>query len=282
MISPIELSPTGSASLVKSIRVTAGARKQAVFRLINPDGQAADLTSEVLTAPAAKPEFTDRPVSGGNLQVKLVAKIDFNEGTPAFEVTGQLVDGTTDCVEFILESEHTSRPGAYLAEVGQFVRNGTLVYSWPCYVIVEPSAFQTLVGSGPLTLAEIRLAIQDLENGEVSLLDDVEFTDVHIVHAMRRAIDMWNETAPQIQPYTAMNFPYRYHWTVGTVGFLLDSAAARYRRDRLAYSAGGVSIDDQNKSQEYQAMADAKLAEYRQWMMREKLRLNMDAIWATF
>jgi len=282
MISAVELSPTGSASLVKSVRVTSGARKQVVFRLINPDGQPVDLTSEVRTEPAAEAQFTTRPVSGGDVKVRLAAKIDFTMGTPAFCVDGKVVDGTTDCVEFTLESTHTSTPGAYLAEVGQFVRDDVLVYSWPCYVIVEPSIYQSLSGAGPLTLAEIRLSIQDMENGEVSLLDNVEFTDVHIVHAMRRAIDLWNETAPQIQNYTAMDFPYRYHWTVGTIGFLLDSAAARYRRDRLAYSAGGVSIDDQNKSQEYQAIADAKLAEYRQWMMREKLRLNMDAIWATF
>jgi len=282
MITPIELSPTGGASLIKSIRVTAGARKQVVFRLVNPDGQPVDLTREVLTAPAPAPTFEGRPVNKAGLNVRLLAKTDFTQASPMFDVQGTLVEGTVDTVEFIIESAQTGVPGAYLAEVGQFIGNNILAYSWPCYVIVEPSVYQTLCGTGPLTLAEIRLSIQDLENGEVSLLDNVEFTDMHIVYAMRKTVDLWNETAPQVQSFSTQDFPYRYHWTVGTVGFLLDSAAARYRRDRLAYSAGGVTIDDQNKSQEYQAIADAKLGEFRQWMMKEKVRLNMDTVWSSF
>jgi hypothetical protein len=130
-------------------------------------------------------------------------------------------------------------------------------------------------------MAEIRMALTDLESSEVSLLDDVEFSDVQIAHAMRRAVDQWNDTPPTIQYYTTADFPYRHYWTIGTVAHLLDMAAAKYRRNRLSYSAGGVSIDDQNKSTEYQAIADQKQQEYNNWMMREKIRLNMEASWAT-
>lgn len=282
MLSPEELRPSSVAGRIKMVRIPCGARKQVVFRMVDDDGAPVKLTKEVINEPAVEPRFsTGRPVSAGRVVIRLRAADDYNGGK-VFDVVGKVINSPSDdMVEFLLEAEHTSKVGVFLAEVGQFV-DDQLIQRWICYICVEPSVFQTLDGSGPLTIPEIRLALLDLENDEVSLLDDLEFTDVQIAQAMRRTVDLWNETPPPIQRYTASDFPYRYHWTIGTVAYLLDAAAARYRRNRLSYSAGGINIDDQNKSQEYQEVAQAKKEEFRTWMMLEKIRLNMEATWASF
>jgi hypothetical protein len=112
-----------------------------------------------------------------------------------------------------------------------------------------------------------------------NLLDGVEFSDVEIANAIRRCVDMWNETPPQVSWYTSNDFPYRYWWIMGASAILLRSAAARYRRNRLAYSAGGVSVDDQSKAQEYEQIGEARMQEFKDWMKGEKVRINMGFCW---
>lgn len=279
MITDAELHPASKANQVKVITLPGGSRKQVVFQLMGVDGGAADLTQEVATAPAGPPGFPGARVGAANVSVRLRAQVELGQ-PPVFDVVGELVDGAAGQVAFELTEANTAQPGVYLAEVGQFLTGTRLLRSWPCYVIIEPSLFQVYDGSGPLSLHEIRLSLLDLIPDEVSLLDDMEFTDLQIAHAIRRVVDLWNETPPRIQDYTAQNFPYRYHWTMGAIAHLLDAAASKYRRNRLSYSAGGVSIDDQSKDTAYQQMADAKKKEFRDWMMGEKMRLQMESCWS--
>lgn len=278
MITDAELHPASKANQVKVVTVSGGARKQVVFQLMGTDGGAADLTQEVETAPAGRPDVPGARVGRGNVTVRLRAQVELGQ-PPAFDIEGELLDDP-GVVAFELTETHTAHPGVYLAEVGQFLPGQRRLRSWPCYVLIEPSLFQVYDGSGPLSLHEIRLSLLDLIPDEVSLLDDMEFTDLQIAHALRRVVDLWNETPPRIQDYTALNFPYRHHWTVGTIAHLLDAAAARYRRNRLNYSAGGVSIDDQSKDTAYQEMAEAKKKEFMEWMRSEKMRLQMESCWS--
>lgn len=279
MITDAELQPSTVPNEVKMVRVPAGARKQIVFQLRNRDSVAVKLGEEVVTAPAEAPEFPGEvQLRPRNVTVKLVAKPEY--GQPArIMVTGKWDQQNDGVVIFELLEEHTAVPGVYLAEVGQFTGDH-LVESWPCYIFVEPSAFQVMCGDGPLTIAEIRMGLHDFLPDEVSLLDASEFTDVQIAAAARKVVELWNETPPDTARYTPLNFPYRYHWILGATAILLDMAAAKYRRDRLAYSAGGVSVDDQSKANEYQQMASEKKAEFKDWMMRTKLQDQMTNGWA--
>jgi hypothetical protein len=165
-------------------------------------------------------------------------------------------------------------PGVYAAEIGRFAGD-SLVDTWPVMIQVEPSAFQTAAETGPVTIPEVRLALMDVNNGSdgwpfSNLLIDVEFADADIAFCIRRVVEMWNETPPPVATYSTDNFPYRYWWT-----------GRRYSRNRLAYSAGGVSIDDQSKSAEYMQHAEQILQEFKQFMMTEKQRINMSYCWST-
>ncbi len=278
MITDAELYPQSVPKPVKSLRIPQGARKQVVFQLMANDGSSQSLVQEVLTAPAEEPAFgTQKVVSPLSVTVRLRAIEPFS-AAPIFDILGKVNPANPNVVIFLLDEASTGRPGIWAAEVGQF-SGDYLVETWPVLISIEPSVFGQLCGEGPLTLAEIRLGLQDFSPDEASLLDDEEFSDVQIAHAIRRTVQLWNETPPPVCIYTPSNFPYRYHWTLGTIAYLLDTAAASYRRNRLAYNAGGISVDDQSKAAEYQQQADAKKAEFMLWMKSEKVRINMDAAW---
>ena len=283
MIDPIELQPLSKTDKVKSVRITMSGRQQLVFKLVDDHARAVDLVHQEVKHDAPVPDYSPRPpTTPQTVNVRLRAVDQFYNGTAQFDVPGVI---STDCpgvVIFQLDGQDTCRPGIFKAEVGQFVTTGpgqVLVNSWPVFVTIEPTVFIQISGVGPLTIPEIRLGIGDLNVEEVSLLDDLEFTDSEIMYCIRQAVDIWNETPPHIYTFTAFNFPYRYHWIRGTCALLYKIAVKKYTRNQLAYSAGGVTIDDQNKQQQYTAIANELDQEFRTWMMREKIRLNMDLAW---
>jgi hypothetical protein len=281
MIDPIELMPADKSAQVKVIRLPAGGRVQVVMKLVDKHGKPVTLTQEPVNLPAPAPQFGyQRQVAPGNVIVRLRAKESFGNGPALFDVVGDLLDPCGHVV-FNLDESLTCHAGVYLCEVGRFATPDYLVDTWPCYLALEPSVFSLLSGTGPITIPEIRLGLDDLEMSEVSLLDGQEFSDVQILYAIRQVVDMWNETLPPVALYSTENFPFRYHWIKGTIAHLYRMRAHKYRRNQLAYSAGGVTIDDQNKSAEYQAIADQLMQELKEWMRNEKVRQNMSMAWAT-
>lgn len=279
MITTAELYPASVPNEIKVIRVPAGARKQVVFQLRTREGQPVDMTREVLTAPAPAPDFQPVPaVSTMNSSVQLAARGDW--GQPGlFSLLGTWDPVNRGVVVFELDESTTSQPGVYLCDVGHFVADTHLIETWPCYLMVEANAFDALAGDGPLTVAELRMGLLDFAPDEVSLLDSMEFSDNQLIHAIKRVVDIWNEAPPDVGYYSVQTFPYRHNWIVGATGILFDMAATKYRRNYLAYSAGGVSIDDKTKAQEYQQAGAARMAEFRDWMAREKMRYQIITGW---
>jgi hypothetical protein len=286
MITPIEVTPAYVPGQIKSVRVPARARKQLVFKLTDVDGRPVNLQAEVQNPPAAAPDFSPEAAATGlNVEIWLKAKAGDLQGGQNLTVKGEILS-EPGFVSFQLTEPNTKKSGIYEATIGRFVSGDHLVDTWPVFIIVEPNAFEQLnSGSGPLTIPEIRLGMYDLHSGTdgapfSNLLDDTEFQDTDIIFAMRQVVMKWNETPPPVAYYTPANFPYRYWWIIGTCAYLLQMSASRYRRNRLAYSAGGVSIDDQTKSQEYEEISRFKMQQFEEWMMREKVRINMERAWS--
>lgn len=131
-------------------------------------------------------------------------------------------------------------------------------------------------GTRPIGIFDVRMALMDLSPEWNVLLDSLEFEDGAIAFALQRPIDLWNETPPNLGPLTQSTFPYREHWLQGTCGFLLKTAAHLFRRNTLSYQAGGLSISDQNKEQEYLREGARMVDEYKQWIVRKKYELNLN------
>lgn len=112
------------------------------------------------------------------------------------------------------------------------------------------------------------------------LIKDYEFGSGEISKAMNAAINYWNEIPPSVLFYTLKDFPYHYHFLMATCGQLLMSAAHRYRRNELKYSAGGIAIDDQNKSQQYHDAGMSLWNQYREFVRTKKVERNMNNGWA--
>jgi hypothetical protein len=130
--------------------------------------------------------------------------------------------------------------------------------------------------AGPPTLQEVRMRLMDSSSSENLLLDDIEFKDEQIMLAMAEPVRLWNESPPPLRPhFTTRTFPFRGAWISGVLAQLHLMAANRYRRNRLAHSAGGTTVDDLNKEKEYMTEGQRLWQEYRDWMFAKKVEINM-------
>jgi hypothetical protein len=230
--------------------------------------------------------------------VCLVAKDAFGTNQLYLNAEG-IVDSDEGTASFAVPCSDLTRSGLFLGELVLFIpslegevssssEEGTAAtafcstdvrYRLPCYVEVIPNLANNAYWatcSGPLTIAEIRLAIRDKCVEDNFLLDNVEFSDTEIAWAIRRPVEFWNEQPPPLRPcYTPANFPYRYNWTVGVIGELLRIAGPHYERNRLRYSAGGLSVDDKDKASFYINLGDRYIQEYRDWVLRKKYSINV-------
>ena len=129
---------------------------------------------------------------------------------------------------------------------------------------------------------DIRFWLRDNEPELNTLLDDYEFSPEEIRQALTYAQDYWNEQPPYIGCIDYDRNPFRFHLLQGTVANLLFMAANRYRRNHLSYSAGGLTVDDQNKGQAYDAAASRLWEEYKQWVRMNKRSINASNGFDTF
>ena len=134
--------------------------------------------------------------------------------------------------------------------------------------------------SGFLTDLDVRIWLRDNDPGANLLLDDYELSAEELRTAMTLTVDYWNDQPPFIRCHNVRTFPWRSMMLKGTAANLLFIAANRYRRNALKYVAGGMSVADQEKYQEYDQAADKLWAEYRQWVSIQKRALNMECGWA--
>ena len=135
--------------------------------------------------------------------------------------------------------------------------------------------------SGFLTDVDVRIWLRDNDPEANLLLDDFEFSAEEIRTAMTLTVDYWNETPPWVGSYDYDKFPYRYALLKGTAANLLFMGAHRFRRNHLGYSAGGLTVDDQNKYQQYDAAGARLWDEYKQWTLQMKRSINVDLGWGT-
>jgi hypothetical protein len=174
--------------------------------------------------------------------------------------------------------------GDGLGATATAVLSDILTENWQVLFLVEPSAYSNEGMTGPITIADVRLACLDLNNATdgtpfSSLLDDFESSDAEIASAIRRAVALWNDTPPIMITYDTYSFPFREMWLRGTVAILLKMCAIRYMRNNLSYQSGGIAINDQAKNAEYTSIANEMMQEYITWAKTVKVGQNMQMCW---
>jgi hypothetical protein len=241
------------------------------------------------------------PLEDGRHRVFLVATEHTSLNREVMCIEGTIVDGPGGIVKFTVDGCDTSARGLFLGVIKVYDTSlppadcdgessidmssgsissyeyGDLIRVYRAYVEVEQDwtlMSERLIG---VSVAEVRLAMRDLSQEDNFLLDDVEFTDTEIAWSMRRPVDQWNETPPQLRgasSYSPSNFPYRYQWINAIKGELMLIAAQSYRRNHLQYNAAGLSVDDKNKFNQYEQIGNNLKAEWTDWMRKMKRSLN--------
>lgn len=185
-------------------------------------------------------------------------------------------DGVLRCR---LEATLTEHPGIYEMTWAVCDAAGNPVHVDRALLSVERSLFPANLDTayanlGPPTFQEIRMRLMDSAASENNLLDDVEFNDDQIALALVEPVRLWNETPPPIRLFTTRDFPFRGAWVSGVMAQLHLMAANHYRRNRLAHSAGGTTVDDKNKFKEYSEEGQRLWQEYRDWLFAKKIEVN--------
>ena len=148
------------------------------------------------------------------------------------------------------------------------------------YLYVEQGMNQwSEVSNDPISISDVRMALMDYSAEANVLLNDLEFSDIQIISAMKRPIREWNETPPDIRTYNFNNFPWPEAWLKATCSYLLESAAYKYNRNTIPHNASGLSMDPNNKGALYLQTAMNLRNEWKAWIMAKKTELNIMDCW---
>lgn len=280
---PVELYPSDNPRAYRGTTVLLNSRQRLSFHLMDRDGKHVNLLDKSLVEggekcaqPAEMPKFDDNqaPRSEDKVGVVLQFKVDFIRGAQPVKVVGTVECHEQGQVSFILEPEHLKVPGIYLAQIIVTYNKDYPLSVYYAYITIEEDLSQPDI-VGILTVPEVRMHLRDTDPQLNTLLDEYEFTEVEIMNALRKPVDLWNEALPPVAPFTTATFPFRYNWLEATCGFLLRTAAHRLRRNILQYSAGGISINDEPNYQLYESQATRLLDDYKQWVSDKKTSINL-------
>ena len=294
---PLQLTPADLPRYYKTINVAQCARQEICVALMDRKNRSVSLSNKdsVKNEQCADDECetgdnADNPGFPDGIEpkedwpdvcVRMVARAGY-QADVLFDVQGTVTDFDNGIVVFHLTEKQTTEPGMYLAEIGLF-RGEYLMTRWPVYVVIEPSVFagNTRAGvyGGMITVPEIRLLLRDTMPEDNYLLDEREFSDVEILTCMRRPIDYWNGIRPPDRELTYQynKFPeqFRHFFLQGAMGYVLEIAAADYRRNSIPTTAGGIQLADREKWTQYDNRSRELLQEFQTWARETKYGMSM-------
>lgn len=251
------------------------------------DGRVLDISNLVGASPQSASisdsvSASDTPTCSVKVRIKEFLGTGYDDiSNPVWTLDGSTVNAETGKVRAQLTWPVVERAGIYEMSWAIYDHNNGPVLVNRGLLSVERSlwAIDPLLSRndiGPPTLQEVRMRIRDSAGADNVLLDAIEFSDEEVMLAMTEPVRKWNEEPPPIRRFTTRDFPFRGAWITGVMAQLHYTAAAFYRRNRLAHAAGGTAIDDLNKEREYMAEADRLWTnEYVPWLRRKKVEINL-------
>lgn len=254
------------------IRMSQEEKREINIVLRDENGNAVDLTELIEVEYGSSSSAAG---GSGDLEIRLAASHCLNATSVSFEMIGKVTDIENGGVRFKFKPAFNATPGIFVASIGVFSL-GYLKFQQMFYLEFMPTNF-TLSTGGPITVPEVRMEMMDMCPDANYLLDELEFTDAEIIHAMRWYVDRFNEMNPPIGGYAYDAFPFRAMWMTGTAAHLLKMVAHRYRRNALRYNAGGISIQDQEKWKDYEQIADHEETKALDWAHDKKIAMNIRA-----
>jgi hypothetical protein len=269
--------------------VQMGQAARLIWNFKNPEGQPINLQDCVSNCSSTTSQSSGDFDPVGNPGCGVVLRMRELSGydpvnDPIVQIDTEVLDMSEGIVRAnILPDSIVRFPGIYLEEWSFFAPDGSMLFSNQCCTFVRRGLFGVnsdlnFRNVGPPTIEEIRLSVRDNSGADNMLIDDVEFDSAEIIQAVMRPLQYWNEIPPPLNTLlTTKNFPFRELWLQGIQAYLFDIAANHYRRNQLAYSAGGMSIDDKNKEQQYIAASSRMLQMFQENVKAKKIEINIAA-----
>lgn len=267
------------------VQMGQDARLEWTMRTSNGDPvNLTDCATSCSSASEASSETYDAlgtPPCGIQLRIRELTGLDPSKD-PVACITADIITAADGFVRAQSLPDAISRePGVYIEEWGLFTEDGRMLFSNQSLCFVRRGLFglsndTSQYSLGPPSVEEIRLTMRDNASADNLLLDNIEFDGAEIAQAVLRPIQYWNEIPPPLRPFqTTKTFVFKEMWLKGIQAYLYRMAANTYRRNRLAYSAGGVSVDDKNKEQEYSAAGNGMLQEFQNMVQAKKVEINI-------
>ena len=244
---------------------------------LDASGVPIDLNTIIEGAETSEISETSLSVSSGDASPVYTAKSRFSDcdfGSSILETSGKFIDLASGTVQFPFPAAFAALGGIYQVETailrdGEPVLNNRLLWS-----VEEGLWGDTTKTSGIPSLGEIRIHLRDT-GVENDLLDDIEYDDEEILHAIVRPIQYWNEVPPPVSPFTCRTFPFRYHWLEAICAELMRTAAHHYMRNNLKLNHGGLTGNLKDKYQEYLIFADRYRETWREFVEMKKIEINI-------
>jgi len=190
-----------------------------------------------------------------------------------------IVDADIGLIKFSIPEEVSKVPAVYIAEIAicnpEETNNNVIYAHNSLYIYNEPTHWTTDVYTLP-PMSDIRLSLRDSDFIENELIDNYDYDVAEISYATARTVKYWNELPPPVAFYTTSKFPFRNIWFTGIQLFLFEMIEEHYRRNYFPYSLGGMSIDDKNKFQIYNAAFQDRFKRFRADVMAQKIRINTE------
>jgi hypothetical protein len=283
-------SPTGPGlpTVIAPITQVEGLPVLAKTRCVNVvQGLLATIPWTILDATGDPIDFSNVPSPSVLLNIR--EALSFCSNNPGTVVNGTIVNPQAGQVQAVLPMSAVTAPGISVAEYAILSGGTNLIYANWFYLAVEPSqagaalAGNALQATGVPSFGEIRLYLRDVDPAGNLWMASFEWDAAEISACLTRPVREWNEMLPELpQQYNTSNFPWRHNWLLGTSGYMMRLAADWYRRVHLPYQAGGVTVDDKNKFQIYDARGQELVAQWQDWAKNKKQAINMSEGFATF
>lgn len=210
------------------------------------------------------------------IRIREVTQMD-SQNNPGVEIVGAISNANAGLITFTLTSVVVAFPGISLSEAAILNTNGDLIFSNTFWLIVNRGQFAAqTINNGPPTMAEIRLQMRDNDPADNLWLGTTEWDTAEIAACIALPIMYFNESQPPInQQFSTSNFPFRWHYLEAIIGHLYRIAALSYVRTHLSYQQqGGLQVDDRNKAPEYDKIAEQRLSNWKDFVLRKKVMYN--------
>jgi len=212
-----------------------------------------------------------------NIRCRFAEAILFE--TSLGENTPVEIDYDRGIVSFEVPENVRNNAGVYIASVGIFDSSNRLLLTRDVWIYNESSVWVSNVNGCALPrIDEIRLQLRDSSVIENELLGSYQFGIEEIAQAAVDTVRLWNTLPPPVENRTTQNFRWYDIWKTGIHYYLFEIFIEWLRKNKLAYNAGGVSVDDMSvKIQDYMVASQQKYQQLVTLMKQTKIMYNIAA-----